>query len=105
MVSIETGSRPAVDTPDEAVRIQKSISVLCLVNLVRGIGLVTDTGCLGAARSASRPRTAPCDLRKPSAERIARNYWSPDDRRVIEPQASGLGWDVNVGRLWRATTR
>lgn len=158
-VPIETGSTPVVETPNEAVRIQKSINALGLANLLSGLGLVTSTGlfwrsavshpptgrALRRSATTSSPRPAlkhvsdavvaatvgltavaaakelrkpkrrrdwhgellgiPYDLRKPSAERLARNYWSPNDRQVIKPRAFGLGWDVNVGRLWRLTTR
>ena len=158
-VPIETGTTPAADTPDEAARIQRSINVLGLVNLISGLGLVTSTGLFwrsavsrpptqralrrSATRSPARPAlkktgdalsvtalalTAaaagnelrkprrrrdwrgellgiPYDFRRPSAGKLKRNYWSPNDRQVIKPRAFGLGWDVNVGRLWRLTTR
>ena len=47
----------------------------------------------------------PYDFRKPSAEKLKRAYWAPTDRRVIKPRALGVGWDLNVGRLWRLVTR
>jgi uncharacterized membrane protein len=158
-VPVETGATPSADTPEEAVRIQKSINALGLVNLLSGIGLVTSTGLFwrsavsrppthralrrSAATAAGRgplrkagdalsaatlaltaaaagnelrkPRRrrdwhgellgVPYDFRKPSAEKLRRSYWSPDDRRVFKPRAWGLGWDVNVGRLWRLAAR
>ena len=158
-VPVQTGARPAADTPDEAVRIQKSINALGLANLASGLGLVTSTGlfwrsavshppqhrALRRAAGTSRARTAvkrssdafgalvvgltaaavgkelreparrrdwrgeligiPYDFNRPTAAKLKRNYWSPDDRQVIKPRALGLGWDVNVGRLWRLATR
>ena len=158
-VPIETGATPAVDTPDQAVRIQKSINALGRVNLISGLGLVTSTGLFwrsavsrppthralrrSATTSPARPplRKAgdalaagtlaltaaavgnelrkpkrrrdwrgellgiPYDFRKPTAEKLKRSSWAPNDRRVIKPRALGLGWDVNVGRLWRLATR
>ena len=158
-VPIETGSTPAIDTPDEAVRLQKSINALGRVNLVSGIGLVTSTGWFwrsavshppteralrrSAATTSARPGLTkasdmlaaatfgltaaafgkelrepkrrrdwrgellgiPYDFRKPTADKLKRSYWSPDDRRVIKPRAFGLGWDVNIGRLWRLAAR
>ncbi len=158
-VPVETGATPAVDTPEQAARIQKSINALGRVNLVSGLGLVTSTGLFWrsavsrpptqrALRRSAKTSTArqpvrkasdalvaatlaltaaaagnelrkpkrrrdwqgklfgiPYDFRKPSAEKLKRAYWSPNDRRVIKPRALGLGWDVNVGRLWRLSTR
>ena len=158
-VPVETGGRPAADTPQEAIRIQKSINALGVANLASGLGLVASTGlfwrsavshppqhrALRRAAGTSASRTAlkrasdavgamavvltaaavgkelrepahrrdwrgkllgiPYDFRKPAAAKLKRNYWSPDDRQVIRPRALGLGWDVNVGRLWRLATR
>ncbi len=53
-VPVETGTRPAAETPPPVRRLQRSIDVLGLVNLLSGIGLVTGTGLFW--RSAmSRP--------------------------------------------------
>ena len=158
-VPIETGATPAVDTPDQAARIQRSINALGRVNLISGLGLVTSTGLFWRSavsrppahralrRSATTSSTSsplrkasdasvavtlaltavaagnelrkpkrrrdwhgeilgiPYDFRKPTAEKLKRSSWAPNDRRVIKPRALGLGWDVNVGRLWRLTKR
>ncbi len=158
-VPVETGSTPAADTPDQAVRIQRSINALGRVNLLSGLGLVTSTGLFwrsavsrppmhralrrSATTGSGRPglRKAgdglaaatvaltaaaagkelrepkrrrdwhgellgiPYDFRKPSVEKLKRAYWSPRDPRVIKPRALGLGWDVNLGRLWRLARR
>ena len=158
-VPVETGATPALETPDKAIRIQKSINTLGRVNLISGLGLVTSTGLFwrsavsrpptlralrrSATASSSRPASrragaalvaatlgltaaaagkelrkprrrrewhgellgVPYDFRKPSAKKLKRAYWAPDDRRVIKPRALGLGWDLNLGRLWRLTTR
>jgi hypothetical protein len=42
-VPIETGMRPAPETPPQAKRIQHSLSVLGPINLLSGIGLVAST--------------------------------------------------------------
>lgn len=43
----------------------------------------------------------PYDLRPPTAERVWDRLWAPDYERVLVPQAFGVGWTVNVGRLAR----
>ena len=158
-VPVATGTAPAAETPDEAVRIQRTINAVGLVNVISGLGLVASSGLFWrsavshppadralrrSARAASegpslkragdalsatalaltaaavgnelrKPRRRrdwqgdllgiPYDLRRPSVEKVKRSYWSPDDSRVIKPRAVGVGWDVNVGRLWRLATR
>ncbi len=47
----------------------------------------------------------PYDFRRPTAEKIRRNYWSPDDDQILKPRAFGVGWDVNAGRVARLATR
>jgi hypothetical protein len=47
----------------------------------------------------------PYDFRRPTWKRVRRAWWSPRDRRVLMPRAFGLGWDLNLGRLWRLATR
>ena len=53
-VPVETGTRPAADTPPAARRIQRSIDVIGLVNLLSGIGLVASTGLFWRS-AVSRP--------------------------------------------------
>jgi hypothetical protein len=43
----------------------------------------------------------PYDFRPPSAKRVRRSLWSPDDDRLITPAVFGVGWSVNVGRVAR----
>jgi hypothetical protein len=80
------------------------------------IGLVT-TGLTVAAvvkelRTPRRRRRwhgrivgVPYDFRKPTWKRIKRNWWAPRDKQIFKPRVFGLGWDVNVGRLWRLVRR
>lgn len=42
----------------------------------------------------------PYDLRPPTLERLRATFWNPDGPLVV-PQAFGVGWTVNVGRLAR----
>lgn len=53
-VPVETGTRPASETPPAARRIQRSIDVLGVVNLVSGVGLVASTGMFWRS-AVSRP--------------------------------------------------
>jgi hypothetical protein len=41
----------------------------------------------------------PYDLRPPTLERLRAKVWAPENPRILTPQAWGLGWLVNVGRL------
>jgi hypothetical protein len=43
----------------------------------------------------------PYDLRPPTVARVRERLWNPDEPRVISPQAFGVGWTVNIGRLAR----
>ena len=38
---------------------------------------------------------------EPSAGKIARNYWNPEDDRILPPKVFGIGRDVNVHALLR----
>jgi hypothetical protein len=42
----------------------------------------------------------PYDFRRPTVRRVKRTWWAPRDSSVIKPRAFGLGWDVNLGRVW-----
>lgn len=41
----------------------------------------------------------PYDLRVPTAEKIERSLWDPDNPALFPPQAFGVGWSVNLARL------
>lgn len=43
----------------------------------------------------------PYDFRRPTWRRVRRAWWAPRDRALLTPRAFGLGWGVNLGRLWR----
>jgi hypothetical protein len=53
-VPVETGTRAAPETPPRARRIQRSINVLGVVNLLSGVGLVASTGLFWRS-AVSRP--------------------------------------------------
>ena len=53
-VPVETGTKPAPDTPPEAVRIQKTLGPLSTLNIVSGVALVAVNGML-AQTDHSRP--------------------------------------------------
>lgn len=42
----------------------------------------------------------PYDFRLPSGSRYAARVWAPDGP-LLQPQAFGVGWTLNVGRLLR----
>ena len=62
-VPVETGTRPAADTPTPARRIQRSIDVLGQVNLLSGTGLVACTGLFWRS-AVSRPPARRALLRR-----------------------------------------
>jgi uncharacterized membrane protein len=53
-VPVESGSRPAPETPPDAARLQRSINLLGMVNLLSGVGLVVSTGLFWRS-AVSRP--------------------------------------------------
>ena len=67
------------------------------------------------ARELRRPRRrrrwrgrilgVPYDFRAPTWRRVKRSWWAPHDRRMLTPRAFGVGWAVNVGRVWRMLSR
>jgi hypothetical protein len=46
----------------------------------------------------------PYDLRPPTFTRVRDRLWNPDNPHVLVPQPFGVGWSVNVGRVWRLLT-
>jgi hypothetical protein len=53
-VPVETGVRPAPETPPAAARLQRGLNAAGLVNLVSGVGLVVSTGLFWRS-AVSRP--------------------------------------------------
>ena len=43
----------------------------------------------------------PYDLRRPTVARVRASVWNPESPRLFTPQAFGVGWSLNVGRLVR----
>ena len=41
----------------------------------------------------------PYDFRMPSLERLKEAYWNPYERKVITPEAFGIGWGINFYTL------
>jgi hypothetical protein len=42
----------------------------------------------------------PYDFRPPSLRRVRDAWWAPADHRLLVPRSFGLGWDLNLGRIW-----
>jgi hypothetical protein len=53
-VPVESGSRPAPQTPPEAVRAQRAVNVLGWANVLSGVGLVASSGLFWRS-AVSRP--------------------------------------------------
>jgi hypothetical protein len=47
----------------------------------------------------------PYDFRRPTLTRLRDNVWSPRRRQIIVPRTWGVGWELNVGRLWHLARR
>jgi hypothetical protein len=47
----------------------------------------------------------PYDYRPPSWERITAAWWNPNDDRVFTPRALGIGWAVNLHRVYTLVCR
>ncbi|HEX2063774.1 MAG TPA: DUF5808 domain-containing protein [Acidimicrobiales bacterium] len=41
----------------------------------------------------------PYDFRPPTWERLRRSVWNPQSERLLVPQAFGVGWTLNLGRV------
>jgi hypothetical protein len=41
----------------------------------------------------------PYDFRRPTADKIRRSAWDPDNPEVFVPHAFGVGWSINFARL------
>ncbi|MFY1675144.1 DUF5808 domain-containing protein [Plantactinospora sp. WMMB334] len=41
----------------------------------------------------------PYDFRPPTAEKLRRSMWNPDDSRLLVPHAFGMGWSINFAAV------
>ncbi len=46
----------------------------------------------------------PYDFRPPSAARLRAAWWNPDDPRLFTPRDFGVGWAINLPRLFERVT-
>ena len=42
----------------------------------------------------------PYDFRIPTFRRVQESWWNPDDPRLFTPREFGVGWSVNLHRLF-----
>ena len=47
----------------------------------------------------------PYDFRRPTPEKIAREFWDPDSDAFLTPHAFGVGYGVNLARVARELRR
>ena len=73
-VPVETGTRPAPETPPKAVRIQRSLSVLGTTNIVSGVALVAVNAIL-AQTNHSHPAKKRSLLRSSSPKHSNSPLW------------------------------
>jgi hypothetical protein len=41
----------------------------------------------------------PYDFRPPTAEKLRRSVWDPDNPNLVVPMSFGVGWSVNLARV------
>jgi hypothetical protein len=41
----------------------------------------------------------PYDFRPPTAEKLRRSVWDPDNPKLVVPMTFGVGWSVNLARV------
>ncbi|MET8565132.1 DUF5808 domain-containing protein [Streptomyces flaveolus] len=54
---------------------------------------------------AGRVFGLPYDFRRPTPEKIAREFWDPDNEAFFTPHAFGVGYGVNLARVARELRR
>lgn len=82
-------------------------------SLLKAVGLaLLVTAVVRELRTPASERTwhgrigvVPYDLRPPTLARMRAAWWSPEDERLLTPRAFGVGWALNLGRLWSLVRR
>lgn len=78
-------------------------------DVVRAVGLaLTVTAVVKELRTPKENRTwhgvvlgfVPYELRPPTLARFRERVWAPDDEHLIGPRVFGVGWTLNLGRLY-----
>ena len=74
--------------------------------LMGAVGALVATSVIKELRRPAQDRTwrgtvagVPYDYRPPTVDRLRATWWAPEDERLVQPTAYGLGWDLNVGRV------
>jgi len=74
--------------------------------LFGAVGALVATSVVRELRRPATERTwqgkvagVPYDYRPPTVDRLRATWWAPEDERLVQPTAYGLGWDINVGRV------
>jgi hypothetical protein len=45
-------------------------------------------------------RVAPYDFRPPTWARLRSSLWAPDNPQIFTPRVFGVGWAINMGRVY-----
>ena len=80
-----------------------------------GIVLSVAAAAVAVAQELRKPKAArtwhgrvfgfvPYDFRLPTPERIRASLWNADDPRLLTGQPFGVGWSINLRRLWELAT-
>jgi hypothetical protein len=74
--------------------------------LMGAVGALVATSVVRELRRPAPERTwrgkvagVPYDYRPPTIDRLRSTWWAPEDDRLVQPTAYGLGWDLNLGRV------
>lgn len=94
--------RPAgVREKDGNVRKFRRLTILFLA-VVAVVAVLDQLGRAPADRDwHGHALGVPYDFRMPTAGRVRRRLWNPDDERVFVPHVWGIGWTVNLYQLRR----
>jgi hypothetical protein len=49
-------------------------------------------------------RVVPYDFRPPTWARLRDTLWAPDNPQIFPPRVFGVGWSVNLGRVYAVLT-
>lgn len=83
-------------------------------NVIRLVGLaLAVTAVVKELRTPAAERTwhgvvagfVPYELRPPTIARFRERVWAPDDEHLIGPRVFGVGWTLNLGRVYALIRR
>ena len=90
---------------DKAARRQGFSPGMFVVMMIVGVAIYHELSKPREEREWHGTVPVPYEFRLPTAERIRRAYWNPDDPRILTETAFGVGWAINLPSLIRLSRR